>query len=41
MSVNMTDIYGHPWYWWLAALIVVGALLYFGREIGVAITEKA
>ncbi len=36
----MQDIYGHPWYWWVAIIIVVGALLYLGKEIGEAVAEK-
>jgi hypothetical protein len=38
---SLSSIYGHPWYWWLAVIIVIGAMLYLGKELGEAIADKA
>jgi len=38
---NLSNIFGHPWYWWLAIFIVMGAMLWFGKEIGETVAKKA
>jgi hypothetical protein len=37
---NLQNIFGRPWYWWLAVFIVMGAMLWFGKEIGESVAEK-
>jgi hypothetical protein len=37
----MANIYGHPWYWWIAVIVVIGAALYLGKGLGEAVAADA